>query len=139
VSTGLLATAPTAFTLIAVYGGMGWLGVQLDIGTSMLASIILGAGVDYAVHLLAAWDGDDPLDAVCRAVDETSHPIWTNALMVAAGFFVLTLGDARPLENVGGLTAAAMLVAAFSTFLVIPLLANRTRYLRGSTAPPEVP
>ncbi len=131
VSTGLLATAPTALTLVAVYGGMGWMGVHLDIGTSMLASIILGAGVDYAVHLLAAWEGDDALSAAEAAVEETSHPIWTNAFMVAAGFFVLTLGDARPLENVGTLTSAAMLAAAFCTFLVIPLLAGRTRYLRG--------
>ena len=46
---------------------------------------------------------------------------------------MLTLGDARPLKNVGGLTAAAMLVAAATTFLVIPLLAGRRHY----TAHPE--
>ena len=132
VSTGLLATAPTALTLAAVYGGMGWMGVHLDIGTSMLASIILGAGVDYAVHLLAAWQGDTAAEAARAAVDETAHAIWTNAIMVAAGFFVLTLGDARPLQNVGGLTAAAMIAAAFATFLVIPLLARRTRYARAT-------
>ena len=48
--------------------------------------------------------------------------------MVAVGFFVLTLGEARPLKNVGGLTAAAMIVAALVTFLVIPVLARRRRY-----------
>ena len=44
------------------------------------------------------------------------------------GFFVLTLGEARPLKNVGGLTAAAMIVAAAVTFLVIPVLARRRFY-----------
>lgn len=133
IPTGFLATLPTLLTLAFVYGGMGAMGVHLDVGTSMLASIIIGAGVDYAVHLLAAWEaGDDEtvLDGALRAVDETSHAIWTNAIMVAAGFFVLTLGDARPLQNVGGLTAAAMLAAALSTFAVIPLLARRKRYSR---------
>jgi predicted RND superfamily exporter protein len=48
--------------------------------------------------------------------------------MVAMGFYVLTLGDARPLRNVGGLTAVAMIVAALATFVVIPVLANRRRY-----------
>ena len=48
--------------------------------------------------------------------------------MVAVGFFVLTLGEARPLKNVGGLTAAAMIVAAAVTFLVIPVLARRRFY-----------
>jgi hypothetical protein len=47
---------------------------------------------------------------------------------VSVGFFVLTLGEARPLQNVGGLTAAAMLIAALATFLVIPVLAGRRSY-----------
>jgi predicted RND superfamily exporter protein len=115
----LIATSPMVITLIVIYGGMGWLGVHLDIGTSMLASIVIGAGVDYAVHLLVAWKRSRSL---AIAVEHSGPAIWTNALMVAAGFFVLTLGEARPLQNVGGLTAAAMLVAALSTFLSIPML-----------------
>jgi predicted RND superfamily exporter protein len=115
----LIATSPMVITLIVIYGGMGWLGVHLDIGTSMLASIVVGAGVDYAVHLLVAWRRNRSL---AIAIEHSGPAIWTNALMVAAGFFVLTLGEARPLQNVGGLTAAAMLVAALSTFLSIPML-----------------
>ena len=110
---------------------MGALGVHLDIGTSMLSSLIIGAGVDYGVHLLASWrrePGEAPLQAAGRAASASSEAIWTNALMVAAGFFVLTLGEARPLQNVGSLTAAAMLCAALATFWVIPLLALRDRY-----------
>jgi hypothetical protein len=48
--------------------------------------------------------------------------------MVAAGFFVLTLGEARPLQNVGGLTAAAMITAALGTFLIVPALARKRSY-----------
>jgi len=125
---GLLATLPTVGTLLAVYGGMGALGVTLDIGTSMLASLIIGAGVDYAVHFVSAWDGDDADSAGANAAHRTAAAVWANAGMVAAGFFVLTLGDARPLQNVGGLTAAAMVVAAFSTFVGIPILARARSY-----------
>jgi predicted RND superfamily exporter protein len=131
VTGGMLATAPTALTLTLVYGGMGAMGVHLDIGTSMLASIIIGAGVDYAVHLMSAWEASDEEsmeDAIRRAVEETSHGIWTNAIMVAAGFWVLTLGDARPLQNVGSLTATAMVAAAVCTFIVIPMFAGKRRY-----------
>lgn len=119
---GLIATSPTALTLLMVYGGMGILGVHLDIGTSMLASIIIGAGVDYAVHLVDAWRGED---AATTAVRKTGPAIWTNALMVAAGFFLLTTGEAKTLQNVGGLTAAAMLTAALTTFLCIPVLEKK--------------
>ena len=48
--------------------------------------------------------------------------------MVAGGFVVLTMGEARPLQNVGGLTAAAMLAAAFATFVAVPLLARKRTY-----------
>jgi hypothetical protein len=126
--TGLVATTPTLLTLLVVYGAMGILGVRLDIGTSMLASLILGAGVDYAVHLVAAWRGDTPAVAARVAAATTGPAIWTNAVMIAVGFAVLTLGQARPLQNVGGLTAAAMVAAAIATFLAIPVLARRPGY-----------
>ena len=97
--------------------------------------IIIGAGVDYAVHLMAAWKGDDVVTALHHAVLHTGPAIWTNALMVAAGFFILTLGEAKPLQNVGGLTSAAMLVAAVATFVAIPLFARRHDYGTRLTSP----
>ena len=131
IRTGLLASAPTGLALIIIYGSMAALDISLDIGTSMLASLIIGAGVDYAVHVLSAWyarDDEPLLMAELRAAARVGPAVWTNALMVSVGFFVLTLGEARPLKNVGGLTSAAMLVAALVTFLVIPSLAKRRHY-----------
>ncbi len=135
--TGLLVASPTLLTLLLIYGGMGLFGVRLDIGTAMLACIILGAGVDYAVHLVAGWQSRDGslADAARRAARHTGVAIWTNAVMVAIGFGVLTLGEAKPLKNVGGLTAGAMLVAAAATFLLIPVLARRRSYALGSVDP----
>jgi predicted RND superfamily exporter protein len=131
--SGLLVNAPIVVTLLLVYAVMGALHIRLDIGTSMLASLIIGAGVDYAVHLAASWSAppDRPLAEAAAAAGARSGPsIWLNALMVAAGFVVLTLGEARPLQNVGGLTAAAMILAALATFLVFPALARRHSYTR---------
>lgn len=131
IRAGLLVSVPTLLTLALIYGGMGLLEVHLDIGTAMLACIILGAGVDYAVHLLAEWRGPEGrtiTEAAFVAVNRTGGAIWTNALMVATGFGVLTMGEAKPLQNVGGLTAVAMIVAAGATFVAIPVLARRAHY-----------
>ncbi|MBK9266530.1 MAG: MMPL family transporter [Polyangiaceae bacterium] len=139
--SGFLGIFPIVLTTSIIYGGMGAMGVRLDIGTSMLASLIIGAGVDYAVHLMASWrapNGGDISDAAKTAARETGPAIWVNALMVAAGFFVLTLGDARPLQNVGGLTSAAMITAALVTMLVIPLLARKLSYYGGANRIPAV-
>jgi len=124
-----------------IYGGMGLIGVRLDIGTSMLASLILGAGVDYAVHLTSAWyapEGASLVSAAARAADRTGPAIWTNAIMVCVGFLVLATGEARPLQNVGGLTGAAMITAAVATFLLIPVLARRRSYSRTVETTEEV-
>lgn len=152
IPSGLLAASPVLLTLLLVYGAMGALGIPLEIGTSMLASLITGAGVNYAAHLLAAWrapDGGDDLVRAAAAAAATSGPaIATNAVMVCAGFLVLTRGEAKPLQSVGGLTAAAMLTAALATFVALPVLARRRSYVaagavdridpaRASSDPPE--
>ncbi len=141
VTGGLLATLPTLITLLFVYGVMGILDIKLDIGTSMLASIILGMGVDYAVHLTAAWfahKDEARYKCAANAADQAGPSIWTNAIMIFCGFFVLTLGEAVPLQNVGGLTAAAMLVAALVTFFIIPMCARRHCYYQASHSEDEV-
>ncbi len=133
VASGLLSAIPAVFTIAVVYGGMGLARIHLDIGTSMLASLIIGAGVDYAIHFLGGWrspKGGSVDDAARHAAEVTGPGVWTNALMVAAGFYVLTLGEARPLKHVGGLTAVAMLAAALSTFLLVPVFARRHGYIR---------
>lgn len=138
VGAGILSSIPTLVTLVLIYGTMGLVGVHLDIGTSMLASLIIGAGDDYAVEYLWAWSAPDgALETAARdAATDTAAGIWTNALMMAVGFFVLTLGEARPLKNVGGLTAAAMLAAGAATFLICPVLARKSRYAPTAEPPP---
>ncbi len=141
IPTGLLAASPVLLTLLLVYGAMGALGIPLEIGTSMLASLITGAGVNYAAHLLAAWraprGGDDLVGAAAAAAGTSGPAIATNALMVCAGFLVLTRGEAKPLQSVGGLTAAAMLTAALATFVALPVLARRRSYV-AATAPGRI-
>jgi uncharacterized protein len=123
-SLSLIGAVPMVVTLLAVYGIMGARHLHLDIGTSMLASILIGDASDYAVHLMTAWRGKTEAD-LTRATAEAGPGIWTSALTVAAGFWVLTLGEAKPLQNVGGLTALGMVVAAVVTFIAVPVLARR--------------
>ncbi|MFO0591327.1 MAG: MMPL family transporter [Polyangiaceae bacterium] len=136
--TGFLAAGPALLTVAMLYAGMALLGIRLDIGTSLLASLIVGAGTDYAIHALSGWETSDdkPLaEAATRSAKVAGQGIWTNALMVACGFSVLTLGEAKPLQNVGGLTAAAMVLSAFATFLIIPAYAEKRRYTRRARMP----
>jgi len=131
VLAGLLAIVPTLFTLVVIHGVMGGWRIQLDLGTSLLGSLILANGVDFAVHLLATWQAGESgklSRAAATAADRTGPAIWTTALAMFVGFFVLTLGDAKPLQNVVALKATAMIVGAAASFLLVPVLARRKRY-----------
>jgi predicted RND superfamily exporter protein len=52
----------------------------------------------------------------------TGWGIVVNALEVAIGFALLALGNIVPMRNVGLLTAAAMLVSALATLILVPAL-----------------
>jgi len=122
ISTVFWIALPITFTLLCIYGGMGLLGIHLDIGTSMLASLALGVGVDYAVH---AFMGADGLSRGSAAA------IITNALVVAAGFSVLTLASSPPIRVMGGLTAVSMVLAALTTLMVYTLTGRRNWLMKG--------
>lgn len=50
---GLLAMIPSMIPTLVLFGTMGWLGLSLDIGLVMTASVALGIAVDDTLHLLS--------------------------------------------------------------------------------------
>ena len=49
-NSGWLGSLPLIYTIIALFGTMGWVGIKLDIATAMLSSIAIGIGIDYTIH-----------------------------------------------------------------------------------------
>jgi hypothetical protein len=52
VLAGGVVMLPNVLPVLIVFGGMGWLGVPVDIGSMMAASIALGVAVDDTIHSL---------------------------------------------------------------------------------------
>ena len=50
---GLLSMIPSMIPTLVLFGTMGWLGLSLDIGLVMTASVALGIAVDDTLHLLS--------------------------------------------------------------------------------------
>lgn len=53
IMAGLLAMIPNVFAPLVVFGSMGWMGMAIEIGSVMTASIALGIAVDDTIHFLA--------------------------------------------------------------------------------------
>lgn len=132
---GVLAGLPAGLTLMAMFSIMGVAGIPMDVGTSMIASIALGVGIDYAVHLVWRYRqlAGTPEERVAR-LGTTGWGIVINALEVTVGFGILMLGTLVPMRNVGFLTASAMVISAATTLLLMPALLRWLDGRRGGVA-----
>jgi len=99
--------------------------IPMNVGTSMVASIALGVGIDYAVHYVWRQQKEARETAWSPGLSTTAWGIVINALEVTAGFAILMLGALVPMRHVGLLTAVAMVVSAVVTLTVLPALAHR--------------
>ena len=73
-------------------------GIQLNLITAVASSIVIGVGIDYAIHFVAAIDharSGGP-GYVLRAIDRAGRPIAANALGIAIALTALLFSPLRP-------------------------------------------
>jgi len=122
-SWGLVAILPLTAAVLLNFGLMGYFGVNMNHVISLLTSIIIGVGVDFAVHyiarfrLFAAQDPDDP-ELSLKTARDVGYPI---ALDVVSnlGFAALLFSLLRPLNYMGGLSLFAMFSSSFGTLILL--------------------
>jgi len=127
-----LALVPNVLAAFFVLGGMGWLGIPLDVMTITIASITIGIGVDDTIHYVhrfkkeLAKDGDY-LAAMHRSHASIGLAMFYTSLTIVVGFGILTLSNFTPSIYFGFLTAVAMVTALFGALLLLPHLLYRLK------------
>jgi predicted RND superfamily exporter protein len=114
---------------------MGFADISLNIATVLVASIAMGIGIDYSIHVISHFNIHIQEGAtISEALDETiavsGKAILINVISVSAGFLVLLFSEMVPLEYFGLLISLSMVGSGLSalTFLpVILILAQRGR------------
>ncbi len=142
-SLGPVVLLPVVLALAWLLGTMYLAGISFTTETAVIASIAIGLGVDYAIHIgeryLQERDGGDPIAALERTVRGTGGALLASAVTTAAGFGVLTLALVPSLRRFGFVTATAIAYAFVASVLVLPsLLVLWERYVGdGSPVPAE--
>ncbi|MDR2759730.1 MAG: MMPL family transporter [Spirochaetaceae bacterium] len=125
---GLIGIAPLSISILINFAVMGFLGIKLNIGTSMVASISVGIGIDYTIHYLGAYkreylaSGGGKGDFLWRTFATSGKAIIINAVSVGAGFGVLAFSQFNMLGDLGLLIALTMGTSALVSLTVIPVL-----------------
>ncbi len=96
--------------------------------TAVISSIVIGVGIDYAIHFVAAIDlrARDGAGYVFRAIDRAGRPIVANALGIAIALTALWLSPLKIHSQVSMIMWVAMTVAALTALTVIPALLDRS-------------
>jgi hypothetical protein len=132
---GIFAAIPVVATIIVLFGFMGITGIPLDIATVLVASIALGIGIDYSIHVITGFNKHlishgDAEKAIKETILLSGKAVIINVISVSAGFLVLLFSQIVPLQNFGLLVAISMIGSGFGALTLLPvilILVNRKR------------
>lgn len=123
----LIAMVPTGLPVLVTLGAMGFLGVNLDVGTAMVAAIVVGIAVDDTVHLLSQYRrrrlaGLEPAEAVRHAIPHVGRALVTTSIALTLGFFTLMVSPWQSVASFGLVAGIAILVALLAALVLLPAL-----------------
>ncbi len=123
----LVALAPLVLTTGTLLGFIAASGIQLNLVTAIASSIVIGVGIDYSIHFVAAinYAKPDGPGYVLRAIDSAGRPIVANALGITIGLSALWLSPLKIHPEISMIMWVSMITAALTALLVIPALMPR--------------
>jgi len=127
VVTGLLSMASNVFPIVLVFGGLGWGGVVIDIGSVLTASIALGIAIDNTLHLLTFFRreldrGSDRPTALRLAYRHCGNAMLHSTLVCLAGTTVFAGANFLPTQRFALLMLPLLLLALFGDLVLLPAL-----------------
>ena len=122
---GFMAIVPNLFPIVVSFGLMGWLGIELSVATSLIASIAIGLAVDDTIHYLVRYNQEFKKDLdKDRALRDTIYgvgrPIIFTTLAISLGFAVLLFSHFRPTSVFGLLMVVTMTASLAGALLILP-------------------
>lgn len=129
---GLIGSIPIVVTALISFGVMGLSDIALSTTTALLSSIAIGIGVDYAIHFLQNYKvyvrkTDSRHDAIHETMKHTGSAIFSNALVVIAGFLVMLFSVFPPNRMLGLLVSMNMFTSFVGTLSIMMILVYTTK------------
>ena len=122
-----LAAASVVFISVAMeLGALALLGWPLDFMTVMVSSLVIGAGIDFGIHIthrfMEEWrDGGVEVDeAIRRTVGNVGKALISAAITTAGAFLILAFSKVDYMQRFGVITALSLIFALLSSLLILP-------------------
>jgi predicted RND superfamily exporter protein len=131
---GFFAIAPNVLPIMIFFGVMGWLGILLNLGTSLIAAIALGIAVDSTIHFMARLNLElrgetNQAAALVRTLQTVGVPIVYTTIALFLGFLTFALSGFVPIKNFGILAGVTMVTALGANLILLPALLATTKII----------
>lgn len=126
-----LAILANLLPILIFFGVMGWCGILLNLGTSLIAAIALGIAVDSTIHYMSRLQLElqgetDQQEAITRALRTVGVPIVFTTVALLLGFLTFAFSSFVPIQNFGILTAVTMAGSLVANLVLLPALLAQT-------------
>lgn len=127
ITGGLLTMLPNVTPAAIVFGLMGWCGLEIEIGTVLTASVMMGVCVDDTLHLVSHFRslrrrGWSHTDAVNEALNNCGGAMLQTGLVCGVGMLVFALSPFVPVARFAWLTFALLMVGVASDIILTPAM-----------------
>ncbi len=130
---GAITITPVVFCVPWILGTMYLVDISLNVMTITIASLTIGLGITYGIHLthrfLEDLENSDPEnnesfaeDAAKKTLSHTGLALFGAASTTIAGFGLLIFTLMPPLKQFGAITALTILYSFFASVFVLPTL-----------------
>ncbi len=125
---GLTALVPNLIPILFFFGFMGWMGIPLNLTTSLVASVVLGLAVDNAVQFIVRFrrlqqleNADADLRAtIIESMRLSGRPIIYANVALAATFAIFSVSTFEPISSFGLLSAVTILGCLLEDLVLLP-------------------
>ncbi len=125
ITYAILAMLPSLFAIMLMYLVMTTSGVKLDIGSIMIAAVVLGISVDATIHFFQHYmekleTGATVGESLEHSLIITGRAIMVSTIVILAGFVTFTFSDFPPIKHFGSLTSVSIFFSLFGTMVYLP-------------------
>ena len=123
---GVVSLVPNVIPIVLLLGGMGWLGVRVNIGTAMISSDTMGLTIHDSIFYLSAFlrarrSGAPFAAALDHVQTEVRQPLLYSNFALILGFLVLATSHFIPLIYFGVMVSVAIAGGLVVNLLLLPL------------------
>ena len=124
---GVISMLPIVLVVAWLLAAMWILGISYNLATALVVALTIGIGVDYTIHFThrfieAEQETEDVATALRLVMTTTGGALVASGLTTALGLLALLFSPLRPIQELGGLTSATIVLTLVSTFTVLPPL-----------------